>query len=341
MSARCTRSPSGSWSKPSVRSRSQETSSTWSVYRDRDEHRRHARRKPDRDGRSLTARHRRSEACEKRRARPHQAAVRPNGRRGRRSRGNRRHRQENPAGVTRRRFQPALPAASRHRHHAVARSRSTAALDRPRARPSCAKQIHPIAERSAQIVALGRWALFEACEQAKKWVDNGAPRTVGVNVSAYQLTDPQLVADVDEALDVTGLPAELLRLEITESAAVSDICGTVGRLNQLRTLGVPLSLDDFGTGYSSLAMLRQLPITTLKIDRSFVDRLDGPNNYPDAVLIEAVIATAHAYGLTVVAEGIERPAQLALLRNMVVTPHKASVTPTTTRQRDPMGAVGR
>ncbi|HEY3923761.1 MAG TPA: EAL domain-containing protein, partial [Acidothermaceae bacterium] len=127
---------------------------------------------------------------------------------------------------------------------------------------------------------------------------------------------PQLVADVDEALDLSGIPADLLRLEITESAAVSDICGTIGRLNQLRTLGIYLSLDDFGTGYSSLAMLRQLPVTTLKIDRSFVDRLDGPNNYPDAVLIEAVIATAHAYGLTVVAEGIERPAQLALLRNM-------------------------
>jgi diguanylate cyclase (GGDEF)-like protein len=174
----------------------------------------------------------------------------------------------------------------------------------------------PIAEHSAQIVALGRWALYEACEQAKRWLDDGAPRTVGVNVSAYQLTDPQLVADVDEALDLTGVPADMLRMEITESAAVSDICGTVGRLNQLRTLGVHLSLDDFGTGYSSLAMLRQLPISTLKVDRSFVDRLDSPNNYPDAVLIEAVIATAHAYGLTVVAEGIERPAQLALLRNM-------------------------
>jgi len=186
----------------------------------------------------------------------------------------------------------------------------------PELGPVAPSRFIPIAEHSAQIVALGRWALHQACEQAHEWLEAGAPRMVGVNVSAYQLTDPQLVTDVAEALDRTGVPADLLRLEITESAAVSDICGTVGRLNQLRTLGVHLSLDDFGTGYSSLAMLRQLPITTLKIDRSFVDRLDGPNNYPDAVLIEAVIATAHAYGLTVVAEGIERPAELALLRNM-------------------------
>jgi diguanylate cyclase (GGDEF)-like protein len=174
----------------------------------------------------------------------------------------------------------------------------------------------PVAEHTGQIVALGRWALREACLQAHRWQAAGTPRTVAVNLSPLQLTDPNLVGDVQDALAAAGLAADALRLEITESEAIRDFQGTSCRLSELRGLGVHLSLDDFGTGYSSLAMLRELPVDTIKIDRSFVQRLDQPANHADTVLVGAVIDTAHAFGLDVVAEGVERAGQLAALTQM-------------------------
>ena len=174
----------------------------------------------------------------------------------------------------------------------------------------------PIAEHTGQIIPLGRWALREACRQARHWQDTGCQRTVAVNLSPLQLADPRLVCDVEDALADNGLSADVLRLEITESEAIRDFEGTTCRLSQLRDLGVHLSLDDFGTGYSSLAMLRQLPVDTIKIDRSFVSRLDRPACHADSVLVGAVIDTAHAFGLKVVAEGVERPTQMIALADM-------------------------
>jgi len=174
----------------------------------------------------------------------------------------------------------------------------------------------PVAEHTGQIIPLGRWALREACQQAHRWQLAGTPRAVAVNLSPVQLTDVELVGDIQAALVAAELAADWLRLEITEAEAIRDFQGTTRRLTQLRDLGIHLSLDDFGTGYSSLAMLRELPVDTIKIDRSFVQRLDQPESRADTVLVRAVIDTAHAFGLTVVAEGVEHTGQMAALAQM-------------------------
>lgn len=172
----------------------------------------------------------------------------------------------------------------------------------------------PVAERNGLIGDVGRWALRESCRQIRAWSDELAaenpalrPPVVAVNVSAYQLADPEFVTDVAAALSEYGLDADRLGLEITESAAVDDLPATIERLRELKVLGVTLSLDDFGTGYSSLTLMRQLPIDCVKIDKSFIDHID--TSAGEAVLVRLVIEGAHSLGLTVCAEGIERRGQ--------------------------------
>jgi EAL domain-containing protein (putative c-di-GMP-specific phosphodiesterase class I) len=134
---------------------------------------------------------------------------------------------------------------------------------------------------------------------------------VNVNISARQLQEPGLVQDVAEALRESGLAPHHLVLEITESALMHDAAAAVGWLNELKKLGVQLAIDDFGTGYSSLSYLRQFPIDTLKIDKSFVDGMgqDGERS----ALAGAIIDLGRTLGLKTVAEGIEQPSQLAEL----------------------------
>jgi diguanylate cyclase (GGDEF)-like protein len=175
-------------------------------------------------------------------------------------------------------------------------------------------QFIPVAESSGQIVPIGRWVLDAACAEAASWHRSGHGLVMSVNVSPVQLANPDLVDDVAAALRRHRLPAELLRLEVTETAAVVDQHGTLQQLRALRGLGVRLSLDDFGTGYSSLAMLRTLPVDAVKIDKAFIDHLDVEP--ADALLVGGVIRVAHALGLTVVAEGVERPEQLDRLRTL-------------------------
>ncbi|MES2605867.1 MAG: GGDEF domain-containing phosphodiesterase, partial [Pseudomonadota bacterium] len=176
----------------------------------------------------------------------------------------------------------------------------------------------PIAENSELIYALGEWALRTACQQLVEWDRQGAPRLrMAVNVSARQFRARDFVEMVANALDETKLDPRRLELELTESVLVSDQEEAAAILQKLNGLGVQIALDDFGTGYSNLSYLSRLPIHTLKIDRSFVQRAPADSN--DAEIVRAVITLADALGLRVVAEGIETQRQLDLLRRYQCT----------------------
>jgi diguanylate cyclase (GGDEF)-like protein/PAS domain S-box-containing protein len=171
----------------------------------------------------------------------------------------------------------------------------------------------PMLEETGLITDVGRWVLGEACTQAAAWHALGHRLTMSVNVSMRQLDSPALVDQVREALDRSGLVADALLLEITETALVRDTDAAIARLTALKGLGVSIAIDDFGTGYSSLGYLRQFPVDALKIDRSFINGMaDSPES---TVLIHTMVALAHALGLGTVAEGIEESSQLQALRD--------------------------
>ena len=177
-----------------------------------------------------------------------------------------------------------------------------------------ASQFVPLAEDTGIIVPIGGWVLKEACRQAASWSGNGQAPAVSVNLSARQLSRPDLVDAVDAALRDSGLDPDRLWLEITESVLMEDADATVVALERLRELGVHLSVDDFGTGYSSLAYLRRFPVDALKVDRSFVAGLG--KDPEDSAIVEAVVSMAHSLRLSVVAEGVETEEQLARLRDL-------------------------
>ncbi|HZB49971.1 MAG TPA: bifunctional diguanylate cyclase/phosphodiesterase, partial [Mycobacteriales bacterium] len=172
----------------------------------------------------------------------------------------------------------------------------------------------PYAETVGLIVPIGAAVLDAAAWQAGRWQARGVPLPVSVNLSPQQVVGSDLVAEVRAALARHGVAPSLLRLELTETAAVTDFPVTRQRLAELRELGVGLSLDDFGTGYSSLRLLRDLAVDDVKVDRSFVQGLDV--NGADAAMVRLVVETSHALGLTVTAEGVERPNQLAALAEL-------------------------
>ena len=173
----------------------------------------------------------------------------------------------------------------------------------------------PFAEESGLIDELGMWVLNEACRQNRRWADSGlitAP--IAVNWSPQQLYRSGMVERVARVLAQTSLPAELLELELTETALATRPEEAARVLGQLSALGVAISIDDFGTGYSSLAYLRRLPLDKLKIDRAFIRELAA--NESDATIVQAVISMAHSLRMAVIAEGVETPAQLNRLRSM-------------------------
>ena len=173
----------------------------------------------------------------------------------------------------------------------------------------------PIAESTGQIVPMGRWLLHQACADLRR-LQESAERFdlhLAVNVSARQLDDPGLVDDVSEALTASGLAANQLTVEITESVFMANPTRSVGVVRRLKDLGVKLSIDDFGTGYSSLAYLQRLPVDELKIDRSFIS--DESNAAESATLVETIVRLAGDLGLDTVAEGIETPQQFERLRS--------------------------
>lgn len=170
----------------------------------------------------------------------------------------------------------------------------------------------PIAEETGLITPIGEWVLREACFQAKAWQQEGLPPLqVSVNISTVQCSNENFRDDVARALKETGLPAERLELEVTESLLMRDMDASIDLLNQLKALGVRVSIDDFGTGYSSLSYLKKLPLDTLKIDRSFIN--DITTDSDDASIVSATIALGHNLRLSVVAEGVETEEQLEFL----------------------------
>jgi diguanylate cyclase (GGDEF)-like protein/PAS domain S-box-containing protein len=172
----------------------------------------------------------------------------------------------------------------------------------------------PMAETTGLIVQLTTRVLHLALTQAATWAKAGKPIPVAVNLSARVLHDPALPGRILTALADHGVPAELLWLEVTESAIMHDPATAVAILCELAEAGIRLSLDDFGTGYSSMTYLRKLPVTELKIDRSFIIDLAGDD--PDEILARSAVDLGHNLGLTVVAEGIEDAATLASLTAM-------------------------
>jgi diguanylate cyclase (GGDEF)-like protein len=172
----------------------------------------------------------------------------------------------------------------------------------------------PFAEETGLIVAVGGWVLGEACHQAARWRAAGGRQqapTMHVNLSPRQFGEPHLVDLVAGVLADTGTDPDRLCLEVTERALAANPASAATTLKRLTALGVRVSVDDFGTGYSSLASLQYLPISSLKIDRSFVARLDL--HPEDDAMVAAVIGLAHTLGLAVIAEGVETPRQLAKL----------------------------
>lgn len=170
----------------------------------------------------------------------------------------------------------------------------------------------PIAEETGLIIPIGEWVLREACKQNKLWQDMGYGKfTVSVNLSTNQLKQPNLVDKIRTILKETGLDAKWLCLEVTESIAISNIDFAVKVLKNLKEIGISIALDDFGTGYSSLSYLRRLPINVIKIDKSFVEEIDG--SIYAAAITEAIIVMSHKMNINVIAEGVETRNQHKLL----------------------------
>jgi diguanylate cyclase (GGDEF)-like protein len=168
----------------------------------------------------------------------------------------------------------------------------------------------PIAEEGSLVSAVDCWVLQEACRRGAQWCEAGG--TIAVNLSARTLQQDDVVHALSRSLRRTAIPPGQLTLEITETTLLGGLGATTRNLGRLRDLGVKLSIDDFGTGHSSLSQLQQTDVDILKIDQSFVSRMD--ENPSSASIVSAIITLGHAMGLTLVAEGVERPTQAALLR---------------------------
>jgi diguanylate cyclase (GGDEF)-like protein len=168
----------------------------------------------------------------------------------------------------------------------------------------------PIAEESSLVSAVDCWVLQEACRRGALWC--GAGGTLAINLSARTLQQDDVVRALGQALRRSAISPAQLTLEITETTLLDGVGATSQNLGRLRELGVQLSIDDFGTGHSSLSQLQQTDVDILKIDQSFISLMD--QDASSAAIVSAIITLGHALGLTLVAEGVERPAQAALLR---------------------------
>lgn len=175
----------------------------------------------------------------------------------------------------------------------------------------------PVAEETRLIIPIGEWVLREACRQIVRWQERfsaSEPLWMSVNLSIKQFTQPSLPEQVGNILRETNLDPRSLKLEITESLMMENIETAIDMLKRLRALGIELSIDDFGTGYSSLSYLHRFPLSTLKIDRSFVSNMDEGNENTE--IVRTVVTLARSLGMQVVAEGVETEEQLALLRTL-------------------------
>ncbi|MEG4286240.1 EAL domain-containing protein [Microcoleus sp. A006_D1] len=175
----------------------------------------------------------------------------------------------------------------------------------------------PVAEETGAIVPLGEWVLEEACRQLRLWegmFDFDRPLIMSVNLSGKQFAQPDLVDRIQAILAATGLNAESLKLEITESVVMDDVESAIAVLKHMKALNVKLGIDDFGTGYSSLSYLSRFPTDTLKVDKSFVGRMELESEGENVAIVRTIVTLAHALGMDVIAEGVETAAQLSRLR---------------------------
>ena len=171
----------------------------------------------------------------------------------------------------------------------------------------------PVAEQSGIIVQIGEWVMRTAAQQAAQWLAQGHQGfRMAVNLSVRQFAGNDLPRLVQEVLRDTGLPPHMLELEVTESMALQNVASTLSTLHACKALGVKLAMDDFGTGYSSLAYLKLYPLDALKIDQAFVRNIT--QDLGDAAITRAIVAMAHSFGMTVIAEGVETVAQLEFLK---------------------------
>jgi diguanylate cyclase (GGDEF)-like protein len=185
--------------------------------------------------------------------------------------------------------------------------------DHPRLGIISPGQFIPLAEETGLIVPIGNWVLEQACMQNKTWLDMGLGRlSVSVNISASQFHQPNFVGSVEKILKKTGLPPELLCLEVTENVAMKNISHIENTMAKLFSLGIQISIDDFGTGYSSLSYLKRFQVQTLKIDQSFIKDINQNNN--NAAIVTALIAMSHQLNIIALAEGVETQEQLEFLR---------------------------
>ena len=171
----------------------------------------------------------------------------------------------------------------------------------------------PLAEETGLILPLGRWVLRTAAKQMQDWNNAGmTPLTMAVNCSAVQFTCSDMITDINDAIEYSGLDPVMLEIELTESLLLKDIDAGIKILRDLKALGVQVSIDDFGTGFSSLSYLKRLPVDKLKIDQSFVK--DLCTDHGDVAIVSAIITLSHNLNLTVVAEGVETTAQFEILK---------------------------
>ncbi|CDF92963.1 diguanylate cyclase/phosphodiesterase (GGDEF & EAL domains) with PAS/PAC sensor(s) [Pseudomonas sp. SHC52] len=175
-------------------------------------------------------------------------------------------------------------------------------------------QFIPVAEETGLIVPIGKWVLRTACEQNVAWQQQGLPHLcIAVNLTARQFVDEHLLSDLATILSETGMDARLLELEITESLLMQDVRKTLQVLTGLKELDIRIAIDDFGIGYSSLSALKQFPLDSIKIDRSFIR--DVTSLAEDRALTEAIITMGRSLSLTVVAQGVETKEQADFLRD--------------------------
>jgi FOG: EAL domain len=172
----------------------------------------------------------------------------------------------------------------------------------------------PLAEETGLIIPIGEWVLLSACAQTASWLAAGfSPFKISVNLSARQLSDPELKARIVQILETTGLEPANLELEMTESAVVENATVAGATLNELKALGIRIAVDDFGTGYATLGYLKQFAFDSLKIDQIFVRKAN--EDAQNAAITTAVILLGHSLNMTVIAEGVETEAELAFLRD--------------------------
>lgn len=167
-----------------------------------------------------------------------------------------------------------------------------------------------MAEQTGLIIPIGEWVMYEACHQAKAWIDAGYKNSVSINLSDHQFNKKNCIELVEKALTFTKLPAKFLEIELTESMILSDINNAIALCKELKNIGIKLSIDDFGTGFSSINYLKKLSIDKIKIDKSFIHNIGMAT---EGDIVKAMISMAHDLDLKVVAEGVESQAQLDFL----------------------------